>query len=150
MSEFRFTQARMYTAAMYKAMAFCLLLIPAIRVSAAQTTREPTLNRVEVKRPNVVIHGANLSKVELWAMPSGTGITPDMAVVVGSATRSGKAGSKEVWLFSVEPCPLDEKGISATEVFVRAFDRYGKVVATKSLPYQGASEVYEGLCGNPK
>jgi hypothetical protein len=69
--QFRFPQARMYTAAMYKAMAFCLLLIPAIRVSAAQTTREPTLNRVEVKRPNVVIHGANLSKVELWAMPSG-------------------------------------------------------------------------------
>jgi len=138
----------MYTAAMYKAMAFCLLLIPAIRVSAAQTTRGPALNRVEVNRPNVVIHGANLSKVELWAMPSGTGITPDMAVVVGSATRSSKAGSKEVWLFSLEPCSLDEKGISATEVFVKAFDRHGKVVATKSLPYQGASEVYEGLCGN--
>jgi hypothetical protein len=146
--QFRFSQSRMYTAPMYKAMAFCLLLIPAILVSAAQTTGEPKLNRIEVKRVNVVILGANLSKVELWAMPSGTGITPDMAVVVGSATRNSKAGSKEVWLFSVQPCPLDEKGINATEVFVKAFDRHGKVVATKSLPYQGATEVHEGLCGN--
>jgi len=135
----------MYTAPMYQAMAFCLLLIPAM--STAQTTREAKLNRVEVKRPNVVIRGAYLSKVELWAVPSGTEITPDMAGVVGSATRSSKAGSKEVWLFSVEPCPLDEKGISVTEVFVKAFDRQGKVVATKSLPYHGASEVHEGLCG---
>jgi hypothetical protein len=126
----------------YKAV--CLLLLPTIAVSTAQTTREPKLNHVEVKRPNVVIHGANLSKVELWAMPSGTGITPDMAGVVGSATRSSKAGSKEVWLFSVEPCPLDEKGISATEVFVKAYDSHGKVVATKSLPYRGASDVHEG------
>jgi len=140
----------MYTAPMYKAMAFCLLLIPAIRVSAAQTTPEPKLNRLEVKRANVVIHGANLSKVELWAVPTGTGITPDMAVMVGSATRSSKAGSKEIWLFSLEPCPLDAKAISATEVFVKAYDSRGKVVATKSLPYQGASDVHEGLCGNPK
>jgi hypothetical protein len=133
---------------MYKAV--CLLLIPTIAVSAAQTVRQPKLNRLEVKQANVVIHGANLSKVELWAVPTGTGVTPDMAVMVGSATRSSTAGSKEIWLFSLEPCPLDAKAISATEVFVTAYDSHGKVVGTKSLPYYGATDVYEGLCGNQK
>jgi hypothetical protein len=132
----------MYTALMYKAIAVCLLLIPTIGVSAAQTSRQPKLYRVEVKRPNLVIHGANLSKVELWAMPTGTENTPDMAFMFGSAKRSSKAGAKEVRLFSLEPCPLDAKAISSTEVFVKAYDLHGTVVTTKSLPYYGTSDVY--------
>lgn len=139
----------MYTGPMRKAKILYFLLSLLISLSSAQTAGKPKLYRVEVTKQKIVIYGGNLSKVEVWAVPSGTGITPDMSVVVGSATRSN-AGPKQVWLFSLEPCPLDAKGINATEVFVKAYDSHAKVVATKSLPYQGATEVYEGLCGNPK
>ena len=139
----------MYTGPMQRATILYLLLSLTLSLSSAQTAGKPRLYWVEVTRKKIVIHGGNLSKVEVWAVPSGTGMTPDMSVVVGSATRSN-AGPKEVWLFSLEPCPLDAKGINATQVFVKAYDSHGKVVDTKSLPYQGATEVYEGLCGNRK
>lgn len=139
----------MYTGPMQKATIVYFLLSFSISLSFAQTASKPKLYGVQVSGRKIVIHGGNLSKVEVWAVPSGTGITPDMSVVVGTATRN-KAGPKQVWLLSLEPCPLDAKAISATEVFVKAYDSHGRVVATKSLPYQGATEVYNGLCGNPK
>jgi len=78
----------------------------------------------------------------------GTEIPPDMYVLLGDAKRSNAAGSKEVWLFLAMPCPLDTRGIVATEIFAKGFDSHGRIVATKSLPYQGASAIYEALYGN--
>src|SRR5713101_6961071 len=67
------------------------------------------IRSIVVKRPNIVVHGANLSKVEVW----------------------------------VFPIPSDP--LSATEIFATGFDATGKSVSIKSLPYRGASQIYDVL-----
>jgi hypothetical protein len=96
-----------------------------------------------VKRPNIVVRGENLSKVEVWAVPTGTGITPDEYTLLGTAIRRNAAGQNEVWLFPIPLGPL-----SATAIFAKGFDADGKLVGTKSLPYQDATQIYAALWGD--
>lgn len=111
---------------------------------AAPATKRALLRSVEVKRPNILIRGAYLQNIEVWAVPTGTGITRDEYALVGTATRRGAAGQNETWLFPIEcTSPL----IPSTEIFVKAFDKTGKTVGTKSLPHTGASEISDALCG---
>ena len=101
---------------------------------------------MQVKRPQIVIRGAYLSKVEVWAVPTGTGITSEEFVLLGNAERANPAGNNEVWVFRIRSCKTDTR-LLATEVFVTGFSEKGDVVGRKSLPYRGASELYEALCG---
>ena len=121
-----------------------LLLFGSAADSAAAPREHARLRAVVVNRANVVVRGAYLGKVEIWTVPTGTRITEDAYVLVGTAERHKSAGASEIWLFRV-PCtsPL----ILSTEVFVKAFDTEGKEIATKSLPYRGATDVAEALCG---
>jgi len=119
----------------------CFVLIAVISAVAAQYDQS-RLRSIAVKRPNIIVRGAYLSKVEVWAVPTGTEITEDEYELLGDATRSNSAGPNEVWTFSV-PC----NEFLATEVFVTAFDSHGKAIGTKSLPYQGATELFEAVCG---
>ena len=96
-----------------------------------------------VKRPNIVVLGANLSKVEIWAIPTGTGIMPDEYILLGTANRRNAAGQNEVWAFPIPSGPL-----SVTDIFAKGFDAEGKLVGTKPLPYQGASQIYDALWGD--
>ena len=98
------------------------------------------IRSIVVKRPNIVVHGANLSKVEVWAVPTGTGITPDEYTLLGTANHRNAAGEDEVWVFPIPSDPL-----SATEIFATGFDATGKSVSIKSLPYRGASQIYDVL-----
>ncbi len=123
-----------------------LLLGLAFESIAAPASRHPQLRTIEVRRPNVVIRGAYLHKVEVWAIPTGTGITPDEYVVLGNAKRTSAAGPKEIWLFPIPPCATETR-LLATEIFAKAFDEEGTVIGTKSLPHNGASAVHEALCG---
>jgi len=124
----------------------CLLLGLAFESIAASATSHPRLRTIEIRRPNVVIRGAYLHKVEVWAIPRGRGITPDEYVVLGSAQRSNAAGPKEIWLFPIPPCATETR-LLATGIFAKAFDKEGTVIGTKSLPYNGASAVHKALCG---
>jgi hypothetical protein len=120
------------------------LIILVISAAVAQSSHSQ-LRSVKVKRPNIVVRGRYLSKVEVWAVPTGTGITENEYTLLGEARRTSAAGSNEAWVF-----PLDCKGetrLLATEIFVGGFDSHGKGVGSKSLPYKGATEVYEALCG---
>jgi hypothetical protein len=124
----------------------CLFLALGPESIASPPTRHPQLRRIEVQRPNIVIRGAYLDKVEVWAVPTGTGITPDEYVPLGNAKRKNAAGSKEIWLFPIPPCATDTR-LLATEIFAKGFDAKGTVVGTQSLSYTGASAVHEALCG---
>jgi hypothetical protein len=115
-------------------------------VSAQIAAGRPKLLGVEVTRPNIVVHGAYLIRVEVWAVPTGTGITPDKLVLLGKATRSNVVGPKEIWLFHIPSCATDTR-LLATEIFVQAFDVTGVSIGKKSLPFEGANAVHEGLCG---
>ncbi len=116
-------------------------------VSAQPAAGRPKLLGVEVTRPNIVIHGAYLIRVEIWAVPTGTGVTSAQSVQLGKATRSNVVGPKEIWQFRIPSCATETR-LQATEIFVRAFDVSGMSVGKKSLPFEGASAVHEALCGS--
>ncbi len=115
-------------------------------LSAQPAAGRPKLLGVEVARPNIVIHGAYLIRVEIWAVPARTGFTPAQPVLLGKATRSNVVGPKEIWLFRIPSCATDTR-LQATEIFVQAFDVTGVSIGKKSLPFEGASAIHDALCG---
>src|SRR5256885_11540027 len=93
------------------------LLICAVLALGLQSISQPSHQRgvvrsIGIKRPNIVVRGKNLSKVEIWAVPTGTGITPDEYTLLGTAKRRNAAGQNEFWVF-----PIPSEPISATELF---------------------------------
>jgi hypothetical protein len=126
--------------------AFLVLLLAGLATPyiAARTRKHAELQTIAVKRPNVVVRGSYLGTVEIWAVVTGSGISPE-GTLVGNAKRSNAAGRKEIWLFSIGcESPL----IPSTEVFVKAFDVNGNQVGRRSLPYSGASDIADALCGS--
>ena len=123
-----------------------LLLTAVMAAAAAPQLNQSELRTVQVKRPRIVIRGAYLSKVEVWAVPTGTGITPKEFMLLGNADRANPAGHNEMWVFRIPSCKTNAR-LLATEVFVTGFGDKGDVVGSKSLPYTGASELHEALCG---
>jgi hypothetical protein len=119
-------------------------------VSAQTATGRPRLLGAEITRPNIVVHGAFLSRVEVWAIPTGTGITPNEYILLGKAVRSNVVGPKETWLFRIPSCATDTR-LLATEIFVQGFDGMGVNIGKKSLPSAnaGASAVHQAFCGAP-
>jgi hypothetical protein len=125
-----------YSLLLFSVLAFGLQSIP-------QTSHQRSiLGSMGIKRPNLVVRGSNLSKVELWAIPTGTGITPDEYMLLGTAKRRNAAGPNEIWIFPIPSGPL-----SVTDIFAKAFDGQGHLIGTKSLPQQGASQIYDALWG---
>jgi hypothetical protein len=110
----------------------------------SQQRSESSVYSVEVKWPNIIVKGTHLQRVEVWAVPSGTGITPDEFTLLGNAKRISTSGRHEVWLF---PFVCSDTRLTATEIFVKGFDAHGRMVGKKSLPYVGVSEVHDALCG---
>ncbi len=124
------------------------LLIFSVLAFGLHSLSEPSHQRsiirsIGVKRPNIVVRGANLSRVEVWEIPTGTGITPDEYTFLGTANRLNAAGQNEVWVFPIPSGPL-----STTDIFAKGFDAEGKSVGTKSLAYLGATQVYDALWGD--
>jgi len=128
---------------MQKAFLVVLLVGLAISSTTARQQKQAELRAITVKRPNIIVRGSYLGRVEVWAVPTGTGISPEGGLV-GNAKRSNAAGEKETWLFRIAcESPL----IPSTEVFVKAFDMNGDQVGRKALPYSGASDIAQALCG---
>jgi hypothetical protein len=128
---------------MQKVLLVLLLVAFAASPTTAQPQKHAELRAIVVKRPIIVVRGSYLGKVEIWAVPTGTGISPEGGLV-GNARRSNAAGQKEIWLF---PIACESPLIPSTEVFVKAFDVKDNQVGRKSLPYSGASDIAQALCG---
>ena len=120
-----------------------LLLAFGLHSFSQPSHQRSVIRSIGIKRPNIVVRGANLSKVEVWEIPTGTGITPDEYTLLGTANRLNSAGQNEVWVF-----PIPSRPLSATDIFVKGFDAEGKSVGTKSLPYLGATQIYDALWGD--
>jgi hypothetical protein len=52
---------------------------------AAPPKDHAQLRCIVVKRSNIVVRGAYLGRVEVWVVPTGTGITEDEYTLVGTA-----------------------------------------------------------------
>jgi len=90
-----------------------------------------------VKRPNFIVRGNALSRVEIWCYPTGTGVTKP--ALLGRARRTTRAGRNEIWSL------LIPGELLATQVFVEGYDKRGKLVARRYLPDKGATAVYNAL-----
>jgi hypothetical protein len=104
---------------------------------AHETKHASKLYDFKIIKPNLLVDGANLSKVEVWFWSTGTEITKPAPI--GTATRITGPGKHEKWVLRIPP------GLLAVEIFATAFDEAGNVIGKKSLPYRGASALYEAL-----
>lgn len=109
------------------------------QVHSASAKDSGQLHQFRIEKPDFVVDGAHLSKVEVWCWPTGTGITkPEL---VGKAIRTTASGKHEKWVLRIPPDLL------STEIFATVFDGAGNEIGKKSLPYKGATALYEALYG---
>jgi hypothetical protein len=123
---------------------FLLLVVPLFAYEngtdrANEAKDAGKLHDFKIAKPDFLVDGANLSKVEVWFWPTGTGITKP--ALVGTANRATGPGEHEKWVLRI---PAD---LLAVEIFATAFDKTGNVIGKKSLPYKGASALYDALYG---
>jgi hypothetical protein len=129
---------------MRQLLSWCVLVGVSLHGSAAAGGNGDRVLSIQLKRPNVVIRGSNLSKVEIWALPTGTGLG-DQHLVFGSAVRTGRAGAAEKWVFRLPPCDSANLTLASAIVAV-GFDRTGTEVGSKQLPNTSAMQLYDTLC----
>jgi hypothetical protein len=107
---------------------------------------EAHVTTLALEAPNLVVTGEHLGKVELWAIPTGTGITEDEYNLLGPALLDHEAagGRGQVWTYPV-PAPM-----LVTEIFAKGYDAAGKEAGRASLPVVGVTELYRLLWGDPE
>ncbi|MDN5327324.1 MAG: hypothetical protein PWP41_2020 [Moorella sp. (in: firmicutes)] len=93
-----------------------------------------------IARPDLVVKGQNLARVEIWAVPTGTGITEKDYQLLGQAGKKSEDNGHQVWTF-----PIPQKTILATEIFARGFDARGHEVGRVSLPVTGVTDLNKAL-----
>lgn len=107
--------------------------------AASHRAHRGELYDFKIVRPDFVVTGADLARVEVWLWPTGTGITNPAPI--GAAKRVTNAGKHEKWVLRIPPDLL------AVKIFATAFDNAGDVVGKKSLPYPDLSALYEAMYG---
>jgi hypothetical protein len=105
-------------------------------------TQKAQLTSFEIVKPNLEARGENLSKVEIWAIPTGTEITAANYFLLGNATLRLATSSPngQIWDFSIPQNP-----VLATEIFARGYDSQGNQIEDESLPISGATDIYNSL-----
>ena len=115
------------------------------RAGSAPTRTAPpaAINDIVIQKPNLVVHGRNLARVEVWAIPTGTNVTADSYQKLGDATlaETSRAGMQE-WTL-----PIPERPLLITELFAQGFDASNASVGRVSAPQTGASALYDALWG---
>ncbi len=96
-----------------------------------------------LEKPNLVIHGKNIGRAELWAVPPGIKIAEKDYKQIGTAMRDGTGSDgAERWLI-----PIPVEPVPATEIFAKVYDKGGGLVGTVSLPERGANVLRNLLWG---
>lgn len=101
---------------------------------------KPALISMTLEKPNFVIKGRGLGKVEVWAVPTGTSVTESSYVQIGTAELKTVDTKEQLWLI-----PIPREPLLLTEIFAKGFDEKGNLVGKVSLPISGASDIYREL-----
>jgi hypothetical protein len=123
-----------------------IILVLALGIYAYKHTaasQAATLADFSAVRPNFVAHGANLNNVEVWGIPTGTGISENDYMKIGDMSRQGDAGDNETWTMPIPIAPL-----LVTQIFAEGYGQNGADAGKIFLPYAGATELYDALWGN--
>ena len=98
------------------------------------------------------IETINISKVEIWALPTGTEVSEESAVFLGIPKLIGdvcltllSVGGDTFCSFRLA---IPDEPQLFSEVYVIGRDQAGEEIARKYLPYTGATEIYEALWGS--
>lgn len=107
----------------------------------SETTLKPAIISITLEKPNFIIKGRGLARVEVWAAPTGTGITEESYIKIGVGELKDGVDSKEqVWQI-----PIPREPLLLTEIFAKGFDEKGNLVGKVSLAIVGASDIYREL-----
>lgn len=95
-----------------------------------------------VARPNLIVDGSNLGKVEIWAVPaSANEISEEDYRLVGNAIlQAGGDSLTQIWAL-----PIPTEPVSSTEIFAKGFDMKGEFVGQMSLPYLGSTQIWNAV-----
>ncbi|MDK2817240.1 MAG: hypothetical protein PWR22_1869 [Moorella sp. (in: firmicutes)] len=98
------------------------------------------LTSFAIDRPNLVVKGRYLARVEIWAIPAGTGITEKDYTLLGPTVKKVETGGEQVWIF-----PIPKETILATALFARGYDEQGRDVGRVALPVEGVTALNKAL-----
>lgn len=103
--------------------------------------KAPIIKGISIEKPNLVVTGQNLSKVQIHFVPTGTGIDPETTRGFDAIKQSEKNGA-QVWIYQY---PND---LLITNIFAKGFDSKGNLIGKVNLPIAGASALADALYGN--
>ncbi len=126
-----------------------LLLASCVATSQDASTKSRSatsvIDTIKIAKPNIVVTGSRLTRVEIWIEPTGTGVVPSLA---GEAKKVTPAGRHEKWFFPIASLPGYPHSITAVNAFAKGYDRKGKDVGRQSLGFNGVSEFNSALYGH--
>ncbi|WP_406676891.1 stalk domain-containing protein [Neomoorella carbonis] len=117
-----------------------LLRVRSVTPTGGTPASAARLTSFAIDRPNLVVKGRYLARVEIWAIPAGTGITEKDYTLLGPAVKKVETGGEQVWTF-----PIPRETILATALFARGYDEQGRDVGRVSLPVIGVTELNKAL-----
>ena len=101
---------------------------------------ESSVDSFDVVQPNLILRGKHLASVEVFAVPTGTNVSESDYISLGKMILAGPPSDTEVWTL-----PIPETPLLVTEIFAVAQSKNGVIIPKKSLPFLGATELYEAL-----
>ncbi len=128
------------------ALVVILVVLSFIKTSSKKTSPvgKGSIQSMSIERPNIRVAGNKLTKVEVWAVPTGIGITEEQYQKLGEAALTEtKTDDSQVWTLAIPKDP-----VLATEIFAKGFVKTD-LVGTVKLSVTGASEIYNMLWGTP-
>ncbi len=93
-----------------------------------------------VMESNFVALGRGLSKVEVRAVPPGTGAGGSEYALLGEAKLTAGTSTLQTWTLAVPDHPMP-----ATQIFARGFGPSGMDAGVIFLPYSGMAALYDAL-----
>lgn len=106
------------------------------------STKTSEITSFGVEKPNFVIYGKNLSKVEIWGVPSGAGVGEDSYYMLAEAKLESQSSVSQKWVAKIPSEPQ-----LLTSVFVKGMSTGGESLF-KDLNVSGASEINALLWGS--
>lgn len=111
--------------------------------NTASDQLNPKIISFTIERPYLFFMAKDVARVEVWAVPTGTGITEEFHTKLGDAEYVDTKGDVFLWRFRIP-----EEPILATDIYAKAFGNNGNTPDRTSLSITGASDIYEALWGN--
>jgi len=122
-----------------------LLIIAGIGYTFYRQTRDNikkvSLVSFSVEKPNLILESENLTKVEIWAVPTGSNIAENDYQKLGEATLTNSGEATQRWIFQI---PLDP--IQATDIFAKGY-KENDLVGQLSLASEGEMSIIDLLWG---